>query len=250
MRIFKAVILVVVVVLPLQSCEKRAKLSIECEFYSGLDGYKKAPAPKPLAYYLDSVSSYAESYQIYEDSIVARIDTTAFVLDHAVVDLMFEIGSRDLNNAVGKMVLIETDPGLFQLLYAALAYPGVFTPSRTISKKYNEYEIVYTKSRYQGQMTHFTEAYWIYNYESNCFARLDYSSNIKDTIEVLLPDSCFLGYQQGFAIDSLFWSCYISQEGDHYRWPTCGRIKVWFRQENCVLVPDSIVFDPEDKAPH
>ncbi len=247
------------------SCEEPDELTIECEFYSHLEGFEKAPDSKLLAHYIDSAHTFSEDYSKYyerqksryenfEDSLLFEIDTVAYILNHAIVDIILEIspGARqpgDFQDEIGKMVLIETEPGLFRLLYAALTSPGVYVPERTKIKRFGSYEVIYTKSRYHGQYTLYTEDYWIHNTEDNCFKRLDYYSAIRDTVNALVPDSCSSSRSR-FVIDSLFWYNYLGKEEDHYRWPTCGRIKVWFRHENCRLVPEKIIYDPDDKAPH
>lgn len=241
-------------------CDNSDELIIDCEYYSHFDGVDKASGSKPLQFYKDSAFIFSEIYDKYllsqqaiyadfEQNLLFKIDTVANISDHAIVDIIFEQSPGGYLNEIGKMVLIETDPGLFKLLHAALTSPGVYVPEKTVVKNYGSYEIIYTKSRYHGQFTWYTEDYWIYNIEGNCFRRLNYYSTIKDTVNSLMPDSCSLS-RSIFVTDSLFWSNYLKTEDDHYHWPTCGRIKVWFKLQNCTLLPERIEYDPDDKSPH
>lgn len=242
------------------SCNEPDDLIIDCEYYSHMAGVRKAPDSKPLDYYTDSAYAFSQHYHKYypeqksgywnfEDSLLFEIDTVAYVSNHPLVDIMFELRPGGYQYEIGKMVLIETDPGLFKLLHAALTAPEVYAPEKTAVEDFGTYEIIYTKSRYHGQFTWYTEDYWIYNIEANCFRRLDYFATIEDTVKALMPDTCSLS-RSVFVIDSLFWYNYLKKEGDHYRWPTCGRIKVWFQLKDCEIMPEKIIYDSDDKAPH
>ncbi len=250
------------------SCEKLETVSrgdldelmIYCESYAHLSGCETAPDARPLDYYVDSAHTFSEyylkyyleqksQYEDFDDSVLATIDTVTTISGHAVVDVFLEVSPGGYYNELGKMVLIETDPGLYQLLYAALTSPGAYVPERSLVEDFGYYKIIYTKSRYRGQFTWYTEYYWVYNIESRCFTGLGYYSAIRDTVESLIPDSCSLK-RSTFVVDSLFWYNYLGQEGDHMNWPACGCIKAWFGLQGCELVPERIVYNPDEDSPH
>lgn len=257
--ISKLLLLVLLILLSSTTCSENPNdLTIDCNYYWNPNSLVITPEAKSLQFYIDSSFIFSENYLDFLRSQKSRgvrldtlitysVDTIGLISDHLIIDILFEQSPGSHFNELGKLTLFEDEKETFKLLYIFLGYPGWYKPENSIIISSDSIDILYTKSRHYGQLTQYSERYWVYNKKSNCFNTLDIMSTVNDLAEELVPDSCRFG-SGVFNIDSLFWYSYVGKEGNHYRWPSCGRIKFWLKFNGCELVVDKSIYDPEDKA--
>jgi len=232
------------------SCrEKYDNLIIDIEYYWQHDTLYTAPEPKPLQFYIDSVKLFSDRqyYSINEENKIL-IDTIGFISNHRIIDVIFKGMLGDGFFDVGKMTLIETSSSKYKLLYNCFADPGCIGFKNSTLIKNDTLDILYTKSRFSGQMTWYSQNYWVYDKRKQCFFTFDHNPP-KELINELAPDSCTLG-SFNFDLNTLYWHGYLKKPSDHWHWPTCGGISVWYALEGCSLTVIKSEFNQNDTATH
>lgn len=234
-------------------------VTIGCQYYWNPLELVPVPENKPLQFYMDSAFLFSKDYSDHladlrrrgqnpDSLIIQEVDTIGQILNKKVVDIFFNQFPENYNSKLGKIVLIETSPDLYKLLYIFISRPGIFYPEKSKIIKVDSVTILYTRSPYNGQWVFYSERYWVFNEKTNCFNTFELKSALEGTSK-LLPDSCKMT-KDYFHVDSLFWHSYAGKDGDHYRWPTCGHVKAWFKFDGCELILEKREYDPLDKAPH
>ena len=211
---------------------------IDCDYYWNNHSLILAPDAKPIQYYIDSAILYSKNYkrlirgvellkQNFEDKIQIHVDSIGIISNRLIVDIIFKGKLGTTFYDVGKMTLIEINPSKFRLLYSFFSDPGCVKFNKSIIVKVDSFDILYTKSRFPGQRTFYSQRYWVYNKTHNCFNYFDIYPP-KDLLNKLKPDSCEYTYMR-FEPEHLYWYCGVSKINDHLYLPDYGKINIWFQ---------------------
>ena len=247
-KIFYLLTILLVFSLPSYSNEKD-ELIIDCGYYWHNDSLVIAPDAKPLQYFVDSVKLFSgrNFFSINRENEIV-IDTIGYIADRKIIDIVFRGRLGDTFYDVGKMTLIENTSSEYQLLYNYFTDPGCINYEKSIIRRSDTIDILYTKSRFTGNESWYTQSYWAYNKLEYCFFTFDYNIS-KELFNQLMPDSCTLRYLT-FDIDELYLHSYLKKPNDHMNWPTCGGISVWYAFEGCNFIILRSEFNPNDTTTH
>jgi len=217
---------------------------------------------KPLAFFRDSVSSYADFERVKWDirafDIPIRqilhmsVDTVGVLRGLQVIDLIYEVGdTAQHRNLTGKTIVMENPGGGYDLLYVFVGAFGDFYPRSSRIVHIDSGSILTTKSRLGGQMAIYSEEQWVWNGSGDCLCELNFDQvPIAWFRQEIGNDQYTLSHVHSLDLDSLYWWAYVKRPDDNYHWPSGGKVWVWLKLVGCELLVVDKGYDSTQVASH
>ncbi|HEX2896989.1 MAG TPA: hypothetical protein VHP63_02945 [candidate division Zixibacteria bacterium] len=219
----------------------------------------KAPyCDRPLSYYTDSVASYVDlpedwilnSFGVKTKKVFSLIvDTVGLLNGGNVLDLIYNIGSPE-RHLVGKTILHEAVQNRYHVLYVYVSQMGEFFPAKSELFHIDSLQILTTKSRLGGQMSMYSTSHWTWNFDHGCPCTLNIGFSIKELFAQDIKREFKISSIGSLVFDSMYFWSYVELPGDHYRWPTGGKVWIKLAINGCELIVVDKGYDSTDIASH
>ncbi len=221
-------------------------------FSSHLSASERA---RPLEYYIDSLFLPAEEAEFggwaetcHPDSITLSIDTVGFLMDHLVVELIYNCSHTEWCEE-GKAILFESVLHKYQLVYFYTneCIEVYLQPAEIILV--DSIEVLFSRCPITGTGGYVEERYWVWNNLASEPANLKLEQVTSEALSQVLPPNYHVAWGGFFDISALSLQCYVRKPGDHNCCPTGGKVALLYGIDGSTLRVVSSSYDPNEIDP-